>query len=78
MKGRKRTVYVYLESEGTDVWRPVVAEHLDENRYRITSPDPDSADELWQFKSGAVVLCREQKLSGGNRLVAYDLAPEAD
>jgi len=52
------TIYVYLLSEGTDVWRPVNAVHLYENLYRITSPKIE--DEQWQFESGDLVRCKEK------------------
>lgn len=73
MVERRHTIYVYLLNEGTDVWRPVEAEHLGEDRYQIVSVNSDPDDELWQFPSGAVVRCRQQRLSGGDRLVAYAL-----
>ena len=67
------TIYVFLLGAGTDVWRPVQAEHVGSDCYRIVSENPDPADEVWQFPSDAIVRCRERKLSGGNRVVAYEL-----
>ena len=57
------TIYVYLENEGTDVWRPVLAEHLKTNVYRITADVEEPEDEQWQFKTGEVVRCESKVLS---------------
>ena len=73
MAGRSSTIYVYLLNEGTDVWRPVEAEHVGEDRYKIVSVNADPEDESWQFQGGAIVRCRQQRLSGGECLVAYEL-----
>jgi hypothetical protein len=63
-------IYVPLLDEGTDVWRPVSAEHVREDVYRIVGEDPE--DERWRFSSGQLVRCRQQKLSAGNCLAAYE------
>jgi hypothetical protein len=70
----KVTVYVALLGEGVDVWRPVQAEHLGDDRYRLTGEQPDG--EAWPFASGDVVTCKEHTLSGDwgppeRALVAY-------
>jgi hypothetical protein len=62
------TVYVYLLDEGTDVWRPVAAEPLGLDLYRLEGTVP--ADESWQFQPGAVVRCQERRFAEGPRLVA--------
>jgi hypothetical protein len=64
------TIYVYLPSEGTDVWAPVDAEHLGNDVYRIT--DCRGEDNDVQFGKGTVVRCRAQELSGGKCLVAFE------
>lgn len=64
------TIYVYLLDEGTDVWRPVEAEHLSEDRYRIITKNNAPEDEHWQFQTGAVVRCEKRSLSGGEILIA--------
>ncbi len=68
------TIYVYLLDEGTDCWRPVSAEHLRDDVYRIKGEPPDPEDEKWEYLPGAVVRCRQQKLSGGDCLVADQAA----
>jgi hypothetical protein len=65
-------IYVPLLEEGTDVWRPTSAEHITEDVYRITGEAPE--DERWKFSCGQLVRCRQQKLSGGDSLVAYESA----
>jgi hypothetical protein len=69
------TVYVALLDEGVDVWRPVEAEHVEADLYRLTGARPD--DEAWPFAVGDVVRCEVRTLSedGGGRepvLVAYE------
>jgi hypothetical protein len=70
------TIYVYLNGEGTDVWRPVKAVHLRENIYRIEPMNKNPEDETWQFATGDVVRCELKKLSKGienkSELVAFE------
>lgn len=68
------TIYVYLLDEGTDCWRPVSAEHIRDDVYQISGEAPDPENEKWEFLPGAVVRCRQQKLSGGECLVACEAA----
>jgi hypothetical protein len=64
------TIFVYLLDEGTDVWRPVQAEHVSGDRYRIIGTNSDPDDEHWEFQTGEVVRCEFRDLSGGKCLVA--------
>lgn len=66
------TVFVSLLEEGVDVWRPVSAEHVRDDTYRIVGEPPDPANEKWKFLPGELVRCRQQALSGGSSLVAYE------
>lgn len=59
----QEVVYVKLLDEGTDVWRPVRAEHVGGDLYRLTGEPPD--DEVWPFAVGDIVRCKPQTLSGG-------------
>lgn len=68
------TIHVYLLDEGTDCWRPVSAEHIRDDVYRIVGEPPDPEDEKWEYLPGAFVRCRQQTLSGGDCLVAYEAA----
>jgi hypothetical protein len=65
-------IHIPLLNEGTDVWRPASAEYIRENVYRIAGKAPE--DEQWKFSPGQLVRCRQQKLSGGDYLVAYETA----
>jgi hypothetical protein len=63
-------IYVALLDEGVDVWRPVQAEHLSGNTYRILSQPYDRSVESWQFEPGDVVLCGMVESSEGRILAA--------
>jgi hypothetical protein len=63
-------IYLALLDEGVDVWRPVQAEHLDANVYRILEQPYDRTIESWQFEPGDVVLCEMIESSGGRILAA--------
>ena len=64
------TIYVYLDSEGTDVWAPMDAELVRDNVYRITNDRGEKA----RFQSGNLVKCQLKKLSDSECLVASELA----
>jgi len=66
------TIYVFLLDEGTEVWRPIQARHLGDDRFQITSINDDPDDEHWQFSTGDIVRCSRRRLSDGIRLVAYE------
>ncbi len=61
------TIYVYLENEGVDVWRPVKAEHLGGEVYRISERNQGVAGEHWQYAAGDTVRCESRVLEGGER-----------
>ena len=66
-------IYVKLEGEGTDVWRPVEAYQVSEDEYQILSERTDES-EVWQFATTDVVRCRKRIMDGETCLVAYALA----
>ena len=68
------TIYVALVNEGTDVWRPVEAEKVAENTFRLLGSIP--SDEDWRFRPGDLVHCEEKELSEGPCLVAATAANE--
>jgi hypothetical protein len=70
------TVYVALLDEGVDVWRPVSAERIGEDVYRLIGEAPDPEIEKWEFPPGELVHCRQQRLSEGEFLVAYEAASQ--
>jgi hypothetical protein len=75
---RGKTIYIELVHEGTYCWRPVNAEELDEELYRITGETPTEED--WAFVQGDIVKCRIRKCrirafqEGGLPLLAYEKA----
>jgi len=63
-------IYIALLDEGVDVWRPVQAERLSGNTYRILNQPYDRSVESWQFEPGDVVLCEMVESSEGRILAA--------
>lgn len=60
------TVYVALKNEGVPAWRPVHAELVLGNTYRLLGIVP--SDEEWEFQPGDVVHCERRILSGSTVL----------
>ena len=59
MTKKIKTIYVKLEDEGIDVWKPVNAEVLDKGRFRILGVEggiPES--EIWEFQPDQLVFFR--------------------
>jgi hypothetical protein len=66
------TIYIPLLGEGTDVWRPVSAERICDEIYRVIGAPPN-ATEVWAFETGDAVRCRVRTFAEGERrLVAYE------
>lgn len=59
------TIYIALFNEGTNVWRPVEAEVIAADQYRIPSSRP--ADEDCPFAQNDIVQCGR---TGGECLVS--------
>jgi hypothetical protein len=57
------TIYMPLANEGTDVWRPVTAERLGGERFRVLGPMSD--DEEWVFAPGSVVIVAPKLFADG-------------
>ena len=57
-------VHIALLGEGTAVWRPAQARHIQGAIYELLGSIPD--DEQWQFSPGQLVECEEQIFSGGS------------
>jgi len=49
-------IFVRLLHEGVEVWRPVQADHLYDDVYRITDQPYDREVETWQFEPGNDVV----------------------
>lgn len=67
----RTTIYVHLLGEGVPVMRPVPAELLAGNRYRlVATSDYDAEDEKWEFSPGTTVRCERVTHDGDVVLVA--------
>jgi hypothetical protein len=51
------SIYVALPDEGVQVWRPIFAEHLGGDRYRVLEQPYDTELERWEFVPGDEVIC---------------------
>jgi hypothetical protein len=70
-----KRIYVALLDEGTECWRPVQAEHLGDDLYRIIGEKP--SDEVWRFGADDIVKCKVHVFQNGSSdLVAYESASE--
>jgi len=65
-------IYVYLENEGTDVWRPVDAKRVESDMYLIPDDTVIPDGENWQFQPGSVVRCAKGDLSGEKCVLAVE------
>jgi hypothetical protein len=74
--GKPATIFLNILDAGINCLRPVKAEHLGRDFYRIVEPAP--ADEKWEFLTGQVVRCQKRTLSSGKAMVAVEEAPRAD
>jgi hypothetical protein len=63
-------IYVALLDEAIAVWRPVRAERLHDDVYRIVDQPYDRDLETWQFEPGATVVCEPVESSEGTILAA--------
>jgi hypothetical protein len=70
MSEEQVVILVELLDEGVECWRPVAAQRLSEDTYRIVDPVPEG--ETWQFQPGQIVRCKRRRLSDGVRLTAYE------
>jgi len=66
-------IYIPIDDEGTEVWRPMWADRIDDLTYHIKSfPSYDPTDENLRFKTGEFVTCGKRRLSDGQYLVAIE------
>ena len=63
----RTTIYLKLRNEGTNAWRPVEAEHVAANLYRIL--DIPVEGEEWPVAQNEIVECERRVLSGEECLV---------
>ncbi|MGA8594218.1 MAG: hypothetical protein WB676_05680, partial [Bryobacteraceae bacterium] len=64
------TIHVNVIGQGISLLRPVQAEHVARDIYRIIEPVPEG--ERWRYGTGQTVRCRKQKLASGKALVAFE------
>ena len=50
-------IFVRLLDENVDVWRPVKAERIASDRFRIVEQPYDRDTERWEFEPGEEVMC---------------------
>jgi len=71
IKTDKRTIYVELLEEETPCWRPVEADFVGNELYRITGVKRQ--DEVWAFSIGDVVKCKMKTFQADDpKLVAIE------
>lgn len=63
-------VFVRLLDEIVDVWRPVTAERIASDRFRILEQPYDRGTERWEFEPGEEVICRLVQSDDGAFLAA--------
>jgi hypothetical protein len=67
------TIYIPLNDEGTDTWRPVHAARLRDDVYEI-EVDQEPPGERWTFPPRSIVRCREHTFDDGHQgLLAVEL-----
>lgn len=65
------TVYVRLLDEGTEVFRPVHAEHVEKSSFRLLDDGEfDFTEEHLEFAPGTTVECEQRNTSEGMVKVA--------
>lgn len=70
----RTTIYVRLLDEGVDVRRPVLAEQMRNDIYRIDDQDYDRETETWEFLPRTHVVCKLIHSSEGQILAAVQAA----
>jgi hypothetical protein len=58
------SIYMPLLNEGTSAWRPVSAERLGTNKFRVVGPMPD--DEEWAFAPDSLVTAIHHLFDDGS------------
>lgn len=66
----ERQIFVRLLDEGVDVWRPVLAEYVKGNIYRIVDQEYAQDTETWEFVAGQTVECELVDSAEGAMLTA--------
>lgn len=69
----KEQIHVRLVEEPIDVWRPVEAEHVHDDVYRIVEQSYDRSIETWEFEPGDLVVAEPTASSDATILAATRL-----
>jgi hypothetical protein len=68
---KAETIFVYLQEEGTDVWRPTLGRKIGHMVFEVlATSDYEPEDEKWQFVPGTIVECEKRILNGATVLAA--------
>ena len=60
---RITAIYMPLPNEGVEVWRPISAEQLSNDTFRVMGPMP--ADEDWEFRPESLVTVAFRRFADG-------------
>lgn len=72
---RTQKIYIELEDEGTEVWRPTNAVILGNGLFEVLpTPEYDPEDEKWKFPPGSIVRLIEKR--SGSELISIAVAIE--
>jgi hypothetical protein len=63
-------IFVQLLDEAVEVWRPVLAERIAQDTYRISDQPYQSDSEQWEFEPGEVVTCVVRDTGEGDAVIA--------
>ena len=67
-----RLVYLPLQGEGTEVYRPTRAVPRGGMTFELLATDDyDPEDETWEFAPGSVVVCRVEQRGQSPALIAH-------
>jgi hypothetical protein len=70
---KSQKIYVHLQDEGVDVWRPVTATSIGKDVYQIDKDQSIPEDEDWEYKPGDKVRCKTHTFEGGEQgLIAFE------
>jgi len=69
-------IHIRLLDEVVHVWRPVDAEHVEGDQYRVLGQIPE--DEVWEFQPGDVVRCQPRSFADNETGLAAFAAIQRD
>lgn len=69
---------IFVKLVDKDVWHPVHAVVLPNDRYRIVTENDHPEDARWTFTTGQIVRCEVRIIEGHEQLVAVSVAEDQD